>query len=134
MTTIYVVMEGKYSDYRAISVWSTEEKANTCAGAAAERSVLPFELDKPDQHPGMRFYRLYMLKDGSVVEIHRASAIYNDKPQDYLCVKSVKRKPGIPFRLEAMLDCTCWATDERHAIKIANEKRIQRISSGRWIT
>ena len=73
-----------------------------------------------------------MLRDGTVEKINKQGV----SSYDLAGACQIWRRSQAPaYRgtgVQDALDATVWATDEQHAIKIANEKRIQMIAGDKW--
>lgn len=122
MTTAYILTEGEYSDYHIIGVYSTEELAKKAQFVYADSQIEEYQLDNvPDYPPGMKAWYVN---------------INANKPEKPGCSQM---SPGwgtkIPFESE-YTDHTgrsnylvyCWAVDEEHAIKIAQDKFYQHLA------
>lgn len=125
---VYVVSDGRYSEYHICGVFSTPEKAAVAKRLhASSNGVETWELDALPDHPeGMFGFMVYMDAEGNS-DVRACSS-------DYLNSKNVPGlyawRPRGPKRVEF----TVWARDEQHAVKIANERRVQLIESGQWTT
>lgn len=113
LNKIYLVTEGEYSDYHIIGAFSTKEKAQSFIKLFGDRYGMyleDYEIDKYEKQiaDGLKYYIVHMKFNGDVeyisVESNLESSdkIWSDNIQ--VCV---------------------WAKDEKHAIKIANERRIK---------
>lgn len=121
MAKIYVVTSGEYSDYKIEVIYSTREMAEEYAnkhnklkkyGSADE--VTEFELDTPiEKH---EFIYIIMDKQGNTYSIER----------------EFNRKEGFGSANETVFSWTVQTTDEKRAIKVVNEKRIQILAAGIW--
>jgi len=130
---IYVVTSGEYSAYGIEGVFSTKEKAQAFVDAITEaeaagrlgldgpRQIEEILLDAGPVERGERPWRVLMRKDGSVVEVRQ-----------YECYDNLFAPPGEVA--PAGLDTVCFARDEAHAIKIANERRAMLIAMEMWPT
>lgn len=120
---LFLVTTGDYSDYRLRAVCSTREKAEAAKLLFdSSNDVLEFELDElPEHPPGTLPFFTWMTRDGTSSPAHRAIPFEGEGVSGQPC-----RNPdgGLYFNV--------WATDENHAIKITNEKRIQLLASGEW--
>jgi len=136
---IYVVTAGDYSDYRIIGVFTTEElaeeliskyKNDDSYGNGMRIEEWPLDLDGFNIK-GMKRYRVHMLHNGNVQEVkekdwdtqdlHLPARITPNYSLDHESNKYVKT-----------VSIMCWARDEEHAIKIANEQRSMAIAENRW--
>ena len=123
MTTIYVVTEGEYSGYHIIGVFSEESIADRLAKRCGG-DVEEYELDSLAQFIEMPIYQVVMMRDGTTAQVEQSR---------YFMV-SHARLAGVGQDMERRiaLYVNCFAKDEKHAVKIANEKRVQFIASGEW--
>lgn len=140
MDTIWVIEQGEYSDYRVVGVYSSRENAEVVCKAIndrrpcyqAEISEWRFNPGTTEINQGMRIYSVRMLRDGSVEEVKSHEFSGFDIGGE---VRLWRRKSAPYWRGKDVEDClcvTCWATDDRHAVKIANEHRSQWIAMGKW--
>lgn len=125
-TTIYVVTSGCYSDYRIQGVFSTRELAEKLAAHHKSNSgdVEEYVLDKKSLPEGMFKYQVVFDREGN-------TRVYQQAPSEE------ERTMPYGYTLEGFkkddtMQTHCWATDEAHAAKIANERRVQIIAEGRW--
>jgi hypothetical protein len=134
MAKVYIVSEGEYSDYHINGVYSTKEKAefaHKLFGIGEDWDGKPVEIEEweldalPNHPPGMFWYEVRMNENGNVEKVHTADATdANEKWTD----------EWRPYGDKRSVLFSQWAKDETHAIKIANEKRVQLIASGEWTT
>jgi hypothetical protein len=74
-----------------------------------------------------------MLKDGTVERITPISIAHYDGLSDSF--HEWQREQALAYRdkdIANVLQARVWAEDEKHAIKIANERRIQMLAMGQW--
>jgi hypothetical protein len=141
MTSIWVVEQGAYSDYRVVGVFSSHENAQHVADAINkassynEATVAEWPLD-PAVHElrqGFTPFLVVMREDGTAERCERQDV------SGYELAGSVEMwrrtqapayrgNPDKPDVLKALV----WAKDGRHAVKIANEHRTRMIASGEW--
>lgn len=125
MSTIYVVTQGDYSDYHICGVYSTEENATRAAELFSRANqacdVEEYELDILSDCPnGMLPYIVLMEQNGNAAA-------------DRISAAQVPRE-WKPFGDGLRVCFEMYACSETHAIKIANERRLQLIASGEWTT
>jgi len=128
---VFLITAGTYSDYRILGACSTRYAATEWASLYPDYEIEEFELDQVPAHPsGHQLRSVRMDSDGNVVPIFGKVTMVcepdsnaNEWKQD-----AAYKTPPI-----ATMWIRVWARDARHAIKIANEKRIQAIASGQWI-
>lgn len=121
MATIYLVTDGEYSDYRVLGVYSTEEKAEAARNLwVAENAIEEYELDAMSETPpGLFPFEVSMDAQGNTKNTRRVSVEFF-KPENR------------PYGDDVHVDFRVWATDQEHAIKIANEHRTQLIAMNQW--
>ncbi len=132
MTKIFIIEQGSYSDYRVVGIFSTREKAEVVLNymKSHEKSYSDeAEIDEREIDPsidainqGLVHYVVTMnLETGDVIHIESISDPIIEQED---CVWD--RLPSLVARYHGH----CWAEDEKHAIKIINERRVQRIAQG----
>lgn len=118
---VYLVTAGEYSDYHVCAVCSTEQKAQEAVMLFEESEYFDLEVDKlPEHPPGLIAYSVTMDEKGDCQEQPR---IQNSDSFEETCWKSYE---------EGMFVFLVWAKDAQHAVKIANEKRTQKIALNQW--
>lgn len=123
MATMYLVTDGCYSDYRVLGVYDSMELAARAKEIFnADNDVEEHELNAvPDVPPGLLAWRVRIQKDGTAVAQRDSAPINADE-------RMVPYSSGSP---QGMVT-SCYATDEKHAVKIANERRIAALAIGTW--
>ena len=123
MAKVYLVTEGCYSDYHICGAFSTEAKAKEAAALLTEGDIEELEIDPVSPHPpGLTFWFVEMQRDGAVSHARQQSVSLTDKTIE----NDAPLSTGESWRLNM------WAKDKGHAVKIANERRIQMLASGDW--
>lgn len=124
MTTIYVLTSGSYSDYRVDGVYSTREMAQAVIDRGWGGEIEEYELDELADflEKGLNCYWVEMQRNGDS-EV-RASYPNNDGYEELSLWAYEPREYRLCMRIVAK--------DEQHAVKIANERRMQLIASGEW--
>lgn len=121
MTTVFLVTSGCYSSYGVEAIFSTLELAMAYIGDR-DAVVEPMVLDQPDASPQIRRpWHVQMYLDGS-----RDDHLVSPYPDDLIPSASRETNGKILSwrnRDREVLSVTCWADDEAHAVKIANELR-----------
>ena len=145
--TVWVVTSGEYSDYQVEAIFSAKELAQEYVDTIrAEYKRLneklwtcfhdpeEWELDPKDGQwikQGRKAFEVYMLRDGTTDKVAETTP-----PIDNMLHCSVWYRSKFPsYRDSGVKDCLhvrCYATDAKHAVKIANEKRTQMIAYGDW--
>lgn len=124
MSTVYVVMEGAYSDYHLVGVYSTQEQAEVVEQALNSSDVhilaVPLDTDIAEYRAGRTLWEVMMAHDGTLLVEVRATTSRGDSDRDTTWPLWVngEHKGYVDGR-----EYYVWATDETHAIKVANERR-----------
>lgn len=126
---VYLVTAGDYSDTHVVGVFSTQEKADQVAsiypdGDACVRAV---DVDADPGFPkGKQLYMVSMNRQGDTIATERSAP--NGYPIDKRCWlgQSYQTPKQVVMRTK------CWAGNEHHAVKIANERRSMLIALGKW--
>ena len=130
MTTIYAVSTGEYSDYRVVALFTTEELAQKFIDSFVNNTYTEFNKIEEyilnphikDLAAGRKPYELRMNINGEIQNIEHSDTAFGF---DGLAqVSFTYDKQWMNFR--------GFAKDENHAIKIANEKRVQIIAMNKW--
>lgn len=164
MTKMWMIEQGSYSDYSVYGPFTTREKAveyyrlvsYQVVEEPPEDEIVEWEVDPDfDGRPaGHYLYVVNMKENGdtvhvSVISAHSASYA-KDSPVEYSVVRknadgtvvqTTLNPPygGRPYKINVrdqvpVMLYYMWATDEKHAIKIANERRIAQLAAGTWRT
>jgi hypothetical protein len=120
MTTIYAVESGEYSGYRVDALFSSQELAELWLQnyGSSDSAIREFELDPniTQLKEGLWMWYVWMTEDGDTRSVGK----------------------DVNFTGEGLyisgygLRVVTYATSEQHAVKIANEKRIQIIARNLW--
>ena len=119
---VWLVSQGYYSDYSIEGVFSSENLANEFAALYSEASgaeVEEFVVDDLAIRPGMLYFWIEIDRDGNTY--HNAQG----SPPTSRFVDDI-------YPLHKSMQMGIWARDIEHAIKIANEKRVQLIADNEW--
>lgn len=126
---VYLVTSGNYSEYRVEAIYSTQEAAEkhvallnapeTCS--VEDPTVEEVEVDAfaAGVARGLLLWCVLMHRDGD------GFAELTDE------LERLGRHNFTPHQ-DPSMEYVCWARDEQHAIKIANEHRAQLIALGQW--
>ena len=124
---VYLVTSGDYSDYGVDAVFTSEELANKFI-RSFEKSYKEFRVEEYDLNPHEKqlrsgFYPFFvrMNKQGVCVEVYKESSYYG-----------FGGYRTYSFDVEKNLYNRVFAKDEKHAIKITNEKRTELIALNKW--
>jgi hypothetical protein len=133
--TVYVVVEGYYSDQSVVAVFSDEATAGAYAASFGEDEarVEPHALDAPgDMQDGRYLFHVSIARDGSDASAHRWSGGRLDPVEPDRIVEYPAAYPNPPHMTRPRLVVYCYARDEEQAVKIANERRTVMVASGQW--
>jgi hypothetical protein len=122
---IYLVARGSYSDYAVYAAFTSKQSAQEAIDRHAGGDVYEkFEIEEIPLNPdvvssGKRAWRVIMDYDsGDKAEAKQIDLCGVIDGLDFSSVfKRYGRTPNLMF------SCECYADDEAHAIKIANERR-----------
>jgi len=134
MKTVYILTEGDYSDYHIIGVYSTRELAQEAADAGFVRvsvysdyDIEEHNLDENSPPFGMKCWRVRMLRNGDTLgDVERGDIGGHGSMSDYIILTSRRKLTDEAYFF-------MWARDEKHAVKIANERRAQLIANNNWV-
>src|SRR5690554_2354792 len=132
MKSVWVIEQGSYSDYRVVGVFSSKKNAEIVCEAInegkkwEEATIAEWPLDPAvdELNAGRTQWSVVMLKDGTVERCDKQGIrSYNIGGEHHLW----ERTKALAYRgqkdIQDALTVTVWATDKKHAIKVANEIR-----------
>jgi hypothetical protein len=127
MKKLYVVTSGEYSDYEISAIFDTKELAEKYIDSFSLGYYTEMRIEEYDLNPnkaalkkGHKAYFVRMDKDGNTKEINILDCDYGFDD-------------GISYTHDQkLMNVHCFAKDEKHAIKITNEKRIQVLAYDTW--
>jgi len=126
MKMMYVITEG--GGFKSSAVFDKKELAEKFIGLF-ENSFDEFRIEEYVLNPyeketngGYNPFFLRMNKDGDCYEIKKSEYVSDFKNE----------KMVFGFCMHGDLYISVFAKDEKHAIKIANEKRIELIANNKW--
>lgn len=130
MKKIYVVTSGQYSDYGIDAIFDTKEIAEKYIASFCKVGWEEMEIEEWDLNPheanikvGGKAYTVTMDKQGNALEVEWADSSFGFRNVEY----------GVMFtRDKEIMNCFCFAKDDRHAVKIANERRVQYLATDSW--
>ena len=119
---VYMVTDGKYSDYSVDGIYSTMKKAELAKKLYdSSNEIVEMEVDHYPDHPeGMFYYKVRMDSAGNTDHVRIYNAAYKGE------------HVWLPWGDGSCVAFNVWARDEEHAIKIANERRIMLLANGEW--
>jgi hypothetical protein len=134
---VYLVSTGHYSDYSIDAVFDTRELAEMYVRTYPGNGKWDVpEIEEYDLNPheptirlGLVAHRIVMGRDGTTNHIETASrGGHPDEPETFI---SGPWK-GLGRDEPATLVVHVLARNEQHAVKIANERRVQMIAMNEW--
>ena len=133
MEKVYVVTDGEYSDFHIEAIFSTREKAEAFLNSRKKNvyddwALHEYPLDYPDFIAnkianGYKLFKVVMDRGGNTISIGEGN------------ITSLENEFQDGFGWGSKIgefSTTVFAHDEQHAVKIANERRVQLIASGEW--
>lgn len=128
LQAVFLVTRGDYSDYRVCAVFTDKKLAQKYIDSF-EKAYDEFRIENYKLNPfskelkaDYKPYFLRMKKDGTCTEIYVKDSSYGFESEDL----------DVGFDIHKDMYLSVFAKDEKHAIKIANEKRVQLIAENRW--
>ena len=131
---IFIVTSGAYSDYHINAAFSTKENAekyNKLYANSDFEDIEEFEVDDEMalinriRDEKITIYLVCMDRDGNIKETIKESPSIS-------LVKELLTGKQKPVLYADCMDMCVIAKDEKHAIKIVNEKRTQMIANNEW--
>lgn len=122
---LFVVTTGTFDDFELCGIYSSKPIAEWAQQLyAAENKIKELELDHlPEAPEGMLFFKVALDRDGNVKQLfHENAELFN------------RTREIAPYGDGKHMSFDIWATDEDHALAIANERRISLLASGQWQT
>lgn len=132
MKRVYVVTSGSYSDYGIDAIFDSKELAQQFIDAFGGEFTYFNEIEEWSLNPaeselkqGRKPFCVNMNKDGDVELVYRSKD--SDEFTGYAGGVSITYR-----RTTNTIEVYCFADDEKHAVKIANEKRTQILALNKW--
>ncbi|MFH1740207.1 MAG: hypothetical protein ABIH23_14460 [bacterium] len=130
MTKVLVVTDGEYSDYRVEAVFSEDKR--DLAEIYRQRyggEIEEYELNPAEQQlrEGWSHWLVRMDRDGNIPPHYEPSSSFTDESKSKVYIRNAH-----PSR-ELIGTFHVKAQSAEHAIKIANELRIQIVADNNWI-
>lgn len=140
MEKVFVLTDGVYSDYHIIGIFSTRKKAEEMLNEMYHKSdvrISEFELNpfQKQLQEGLKKYVVSMKRNGDIEEEIRrdiTNTYYEDTGNQWgrIYTKEIANAPIEGYKYTFIT--SVWAKDEKHAVKIVNEKRMILIAEGEW--
>lgn len=129
LQAVFLVTRGDYSDYRVCAVFTEKSLAEKYIDSFKVNSYEEFRIENYQLNPfsfelknDYKPFFLRMKRDGECTEIYVKDSSYGFEDEDI----------DVGFDIHKNMYISIFAKDETHAIKIANEKRVQLIAENRW--
>jgi hypothetical protein len=128
MNKVYVITRGEYSDYRIMGVFKDLKKAKEFCKLSYE-----YMLEEYDLLDDKEYIDDYIKRQRSIywVKMNRSGNVISIFESDYIDLED-----GISIYKEydkcLVIGGCVMAKDEKHAIKIMNEKRAKAIAMGKF--
>lgn len=128
---LYTASAGNYSDWHILGIFDNKEQAELVQDLhCSDNPIEEWELNKVPAHPpGLVFWTVCMQKDGTTLKVKRISMAW-DGPDNVATPCHHDHSLGTP--IPRYMEFWHWAKDEQHAVKIANEKRVQLLALNQW--
>lgn len=126
MSKIYIITCGQYSDYHIVGIYDdkelAEERLPLYDAKYRYADIKEYELNPQVDHPkGLLPYSVKMDIEGNAKAERESIACFSGREWE-------------PYGDNKSVSFEMWAKDEAHAIKIANERRVQLIANNQWMT
>ncbi len=132
---IYIITAGEYSDYHIVGVAESKEVAKELLSkykGLESPSIEEYKINSKNdilEIQNKNYYIVRMDREGNS-DSEEWERYYTDIDKE-IEFSYLGRYSKIPPNTPAMI-MFVWANDLTHAVKIANEKRVQMIASGLW--
>lgn len=144
MTSVWVIEDGEYSDYHVVGVYSSKENAEAALsligdGCCPIISKWPLDPGIDDINAGLNLFLVNMKASGDTESVSQRNLAWWDHNANAIQYKHDKllwpegSEKQVPYRTGQgdLVVGTVFAKDEKHAVKIVNEKRIQLLAAGK---
>jgi len=128
---VYVITHGCYSDYGIVTVFKNKENAEKFIEEFKDCEIEEYEFSDED------FKKIPLDKKVFVVRMDRDGSVdllMEEEKNYFIILKAIEKEDrlvddgrGGKFMLEYVI-----ADDEKHAVKIVNEKRTRLIAENKW--
>lgn len=144
MKTIWVVEKGGYSDYSVLGLFTSKERAQTICdyvngkhapGGDYAATIAEWPLDPAidELAQGMTMWNVHMDKNGNVERAANIISTDFDSDAHIWARRTAPYYVGRGDQYCNLMVASVWAKDQKHAIKIVNEKRAEWIAMGKWV-
>jgi len=133
MTKVFVVTEGEYSDCRNVGVFTTREKAEERVQSCRDcPQIEEFILDNNENLPGhLKMMHVIMNREGVALRVSFSGCYGREDGVCYGPISDTIYPSGFGPQHGAY-EFHVLALDEKHAIKIANERRTKMLALNLW--
>lgn len=123
---VWLCSDGSYSDWHPTAIYSDEATAKRVTEAYGwDNAPDEYELDPEvpqEARAGMSFFSVLMWDNG---DVHYVSKTERDA---FTVNGEFHNSTNLSGRTGRQFFTYCWASDEQHAVKIANERRAQMLA------
>ena len=132
--SVFIVTAGCYSDYHIVGVYETREQAEQLAATLRESNVEEHPLNPflPELNKGLFIFFVEMKANGDTLQVKREESKPGEWDYDYKLTSTLE--PIQVWKTRAGDDLVynkrVFARDEKHAVKIMNELRVQALAKG----
>lgn len=131
---VYLLIAVEYSDRHIIGIFSSKEKSKDYSKVFPRWNfeIVEYTIDELYQKiikaikNKYKLFTVYMHRDGTIDDVEQEDFFYNSCTELTLVYSYVKQE------MMLLLKVVCLAKNEKHAVRIANEKRVQLIANGEW--
>lgn len=132
--SVFVVSSGCYSDYHIVGIYDTREQAEQLTAMVGDSNIteLPLNPYLSELNKGLSVYFVKMLENGDTIEVRQQNP--NDTLTGYDLISTTEPMDVWLDKLEhgqRVYTKRVFARDDRHAVKIANELRVQMLAQGK---
>lgn len=130
---VFVLEEGEYSDRHVVGVYGSKTNAEEMQKRldivqTSEINEVELDTGLDNLRSGLTIWKIRMLLNGDTEYAEDCDPPNTYEISDHLYFWNrpeapwyKQREPNTP----ACLEIRCWARDQKHAVKIANERRIR---------
>jgi len=135
--SVWLVEDGYYSDYHVLGVFSSQENATKIIEEIGETKesetrIRELKLDQGifELNDGLHRFYVDMSYEGIAWRVHRVYSVHAPlwgQISVFKATEAFSQFHNVADEVRGMV----WAKDAEHAVKIANEFRVQEIAEGR---
>ena len=144
MTSVWVIEDGEYSDYHVVGVYSSKENAEAALSLIGDErfpiiSKWPLDPGIDEINAGLLLFIVDMKANGDTESVSQWSLAWRNHNENAIQYNHDKllwpegSEKQVPYRTGQgdLVTGIVFAKDEKHAVKIVNETRIQLLAAGK---